>query len=460
MVSPVLLSVIIAVVAIVVIFVAYAMTKRRIVPPNLVHIVQRGRTTTSYGSGKEGGNVYYEWPGWLPLLGVTVRTLPVSNFDLNLEGYNAYDKDRLPFIVDVKSFFRIEDTNIAASKVENFDELKEHLSGIVQGAVRSILAKSDLETIMSERSIYGKEFTDAVDENMKQWGVIPAKNIELMDVRDEANSNVIANIMAKKKSEIEKESRVVVAENNQKASQAEIEAQQIVEVRKAEAKQIVGTRTAESDKQVGIANERSRQEVQDEMKVTKTKEMAVLEVATVRKAEIEKQAIVVEADAKKQAQIVKSEGDFKASQNDAEAIKVKGYANADVVKASKEAEAKGIEVTGLAKAETEKAIQLASVTAQKELASAIGENQGYQQYLITIKQVEAQQAIGIEQAKNIGHADIKIIANADNIADGLNKAGTLLTSKTGQGLASVLEGLSQTEIGKSLAEKFIDKGKK
>ncbi len=460
MLSQDVIAVIVTIAIILIAFIVYAMTKRRIVPPNLVHIVQRGKTTTSYGSGKEGGNVYYEWPSWLPLFGVTVRTLPVSNFDLNLENYNAYDKDRLPFIVDIKSFFRIEDTNIAASKVENFDELKEHLSGIVQGAVRSILAKSDLETIMSERSMYGEEFTKTVEENMKQWGVIPAKNIELMDIRDEVNSSVIANIMAKKKSEIEKESRVVVAENNQKAAQAEIEAQQIVEVRKAEAKQIVGTRTAESDKQVGIANEKSKQEVQEEMKATKTKEMAVLEVATVRKAEIEKQAIVVEADAKKQALIVKSEGDFKAAQNDAEAIKVNGYANADVVKASKEAEAKGIELTGLAKAESEKAIQLASVTAQKELASAIGENQGYQQYLITIKQVEAQQAIGIEQAKNIGHADIKIIANADNATDGLNKVGTLLTSKNGQGLASVLEGLAQTEIGKSLTEKFLDKDKK
>jgi flotillin len=50
----------------------------------------------------------------MPVLGVTVRELPVSNFDLDLVRYEAYDKNRLPFTVDVKAFFRIEDTNTAA----------------------------------------------------------------------------------------------------------------------------------------------------------------------------------------------------------------------------------------------------------------------------------------------------------------------------------------------------------
>jgi flotillin len=97
--------------------------------------------------------VYYKRPTWLPLFGVTVRELPVSNFDLDLNSYEAYDKNRLPFIVDVKAFFRIADTNQAAQKVENMMELKDNLAGIVQGSVRSIMAKSDLESIMQERSI-------------------------------------------------------------------------------------------------------------------------------------------------------------------------------------------------------------------------------------------------------------------------------------------------------------------
>jgi len=448
----------------------WVLSKRRIVAPNVVHIVQQGKKTISYGSGKPAGNVYYRWPSWMPVIGITVRELPVSNFDLDLTEYDAYDKDRLPFKVDIKAFFSIADTNIAAAKVGSFEELRIHLSGIVQGAVRSILAKSDLETIMSERSQYGQEFTNSVRDNLMQWGVQCTKNIELMDVRDASGSRVIENIMAKKKSDIEKESRVVVAENNQKASQAEIEANQIVEVSKAEAFQKVGEKKAQSEKNVGIAQEKSKQEVQEEAKLTKTKEMAVFEVATVRKAEIEKKAVVVNAEAEKEATIVKSEaqrqsaivvseGEKTSAENIASATKAKGFANAEVVQKTKAAEAEGIKATSLAEAEGEKAMQLASVTAQKELAAAIGENQGYQQYLITIRQVEAQQAIGVEQAKNIGHADIKIIANAGTIEEGINGATNLFSSKLGQNIAATLEGLAQTDLGRAALDKILAKEK-
>jgi flotillin len=35
---------------------------RRVVSTNVVHIVQRGRTTMPYGTGLDAGNVYYAWP--------------------------------------------------------------------------------------------------------------------------------------------------------------------------------------------------------------------------------------------------------------------------------------------------------------------------------------------------------------------------------------------------------------
>src|SRR5574344_1674345 len=84
---------------------------RVVVHTNMVHIVQSKKKTTSYGTGQEGKNVYYAWPSWVPFFGVTVIKLPVSNFDLSLKDYEAYDKDRVPFMVDVTAFFRIKDTS-------------------------------------------------------------------------------------------------------------------------------------------------------------------------------------------------------------------------------------------------------------------------------------------------------------------------------------------------------------
>jgi len=276
----------------------YALSLRRIVPTNVVHIVQRGDKTVSYGVGK-GSNVYYEWPKWLPQFGVMVRELPVSNFDIDLAKYSAYDKDRVPFVVDVKAFFHIENTNKAAEKVESFAELKGQLENVVQGAVRSILAKSKLEEIMEERSLFGVQFTEAVNADLANWGVASIKNIELMDVRDSEGSNVIHQIMAKRMSAIDMESRTEVAKNTKLAEQAELTAQQEVDVTKAETEKIageaqakslqaIGIAKAEATKKAGIAEQQSISDIAQAERATAEQQMEVVKVNEIKQAEIDK----------------------------------------------------------------------------------------------------------------------------------------------------------------------------
>jgi flotillin len=474
--SIVLLVAIAAGLILVLVLIINILKLRRIVPANTVHIIQRAKTTVSYGVSQPAGNVYYKWPIWLPMLGVTVRELPVSNFDLDLNSYEAYDKNRLPFIVDVKAFFRIADTNQAAQKVESMNELHDHLAGIVQGSVRSIMAKSDLESIMQERSIYGEQFTNDVKDELIQWGVVPVKNIELMDIKDAKDSNVIQDIMAKKKSEIEKESRITVALNRQKAQEAEIESTKEVEVKKAMAAQASGEAEAKSDQAVGIAKQHAEQAISEESKVTAEKTMAVSQVNTVRAAEIEREAAIVSANKQKeivsigadaekyqrevQAQAQKSvieieaEAKKTAVEKEAEASKFRIEQVAAATLVQQQNEAKGKQSIGLAEAEAEKAKQLASVTAQTTLAKEVGENKEYQQYLITIEQIKAGRDVGIEQAKNIGNAKIEILANAGNIESGLNKITDVFTSKGAAALNGLFAGLEQTEAGKALVNKL------
>jgi flotillin len=196
MTTSILSILMVAIPAVILLFIVFwLLSLRRIVPTNMVHILQRGKNTVSYGIGKVS-NVYYAFPNWMPVIGVEVRTLPVSNFDVELIAYSAYDKDRVPFVVDIKAFFHIADTNKAAEKVESFEDLKGQLINIVQGTVRSILAKSTLESIMEERSVFGEQFTQNVKEDLKNWGVEAVKSIELMDVRDAKESEVIHQIMA------------------------------------------------------------------------------------------------------------------------------------------------------------------------------------------------------------------------------------------------------------------------
>jgi flotillin len=466
----------------------YILKLRRIVPTNVVHIVQRGSKTVSYGVGKTS-NVYYEWPNWLPYFGVEVRELPVSNFDIDLQDYSAYDKDRVPFVVDVKAFFHIADTNVAAAKVSSYEELKAQLKNVVQGAVRSILAKSPLESIMEERSIFGEQFTEAVNKDLKNWGVESIKNIELMDVRDAHDSEVIHQIMAKRMSAIDMESRLEVAKNHQLAEEAELEARQKVSVKKADTDRIageanaksaqaIGIANAEATKKSGIADQQALADVAEARKSTEEKNMEVKRVTDVKTAEIDKQAAIIRAEENKATEIIQAEKEKKKIEVATDADKYRVQTNTDASKyqieinaqaaleakqreaqgiaAVGEAEASVIKAKGVSEAEALKLEQLASVTAQTELAREIGENEGYQDYLIRVKTVDKDEAVEIAKAeamaKALQSADLKILANSGDVNSGMNSFADILSSKGGSQINGFLEALKQNPEAEGLLE--------
>ena len=481
---PWVLGVLVAIVFI--LLVKWMLSLRRVVKPSEVHVVRRSKKTEVYGDIQKlnaaansddqpkgdataadvAGNSYYAIPSWMPIWGVEVQVLPLANFSVDLNDYEAYDKDRLPFMVDVTAFFRIADYRQAASRIESNKTLTEHLKKIVQSAVRSILANDSLDEIMGQRAIYGDKFTTEVKNNLKEWGIVPVKSIELMDVRDKSGEKVIDNIMKKRKSFIERESRIEVAKNQQAAREEEIKAEQAVALKEQEKEQIVGERTADREKAVGIAKEKAQQEIQEQAKETKTKEMAVIQVQTVRQAEINKEKLIVESNAKKEAgkieaetQVLVAEQGKVAAGYDAEALLIKTTKDAEgqLVVAQKEAE--GIKAKGEAQATAKEKLGLAEVQPQIILAKEIGENEGYQTYLIEIKKVEASQAVGVEQAKNLGNAQIKIVANpgGGSIQEGVSSVMDLFSARGGQALGSMLETFAGTEQGQALLGKLLGK---
>ena len=423
---------------------------RRVVPTNMVHIVQSSKKTVSYGRGRVDGNTYYAIPSFIPFFGVTVTHFPESIFDISLRDYEAYDTGRLPFVVDIKAFFRIADSQIAAQRVANFPELQGQLMGVLQGAVRGILGNNKLENIMQDRSNLGEMFTKEVNDQLQEWGVTTAKMIEFMDIRDSNGSQVIQNMMAKEKSRIEKESRVTVADNIREAEMKEIEAKREIALTRTQAEQQVGIREAEAAKEVGIAKEKSNQQVQTEAKITTEKVMEVQKVQNVAQAEIDKEVAIVKANEQKQVQVVNAQATKESQIIKADAEKESTVRIADGNLQATLKQSEGIQAEGLAKAEAEKAILLAPVNAQLTLAKEIGENQSYQAYLIEVRKVEATEAVGKEMAQAMREADLKVIANSGSVQNGVASLGDIFTPAGGTSIAGMLEALAQTDQGKAL----------
>lgn len=425
------------------IWVICAVSFRVVVSTNDVHIVQSAKSTVSYGKDQKDGNTYYDWPAWMPVIGVQMIKLPVSVFDLHLQEYAAYDKGRVPFVVDIMAFFRITDSNMAAQRVSNMKDLYTQLDGILKSAARSILATSEIEEILEGRAQFGVRFTDEVNRELIQWGVQTVKNIEFMDIRDAQGSQVIANIMSKKKSLIEMQSRVEVATNMKTAQMAEIDAQRAVKTQEQDALEQIGVRTAEKAQKVGIAEQQANQAVRDQEKVTVEKVMAVKQVEQVRAAEIERGVQVVKADQQKQVAVIEADG------HKQQTILV---AEGDLGKAKLDAEA--TRLAGVAKGEAETAVLMAPVTTQVTLAKEIGSNEGYQRYLMGVKQIEANQIVGVEQAKALTAADVRVIANAGNPVEGVKSVMDLMTPKGGMQLGAMAEAFAGTEAGAAILSKF------
>ena len=295
-----------------------------------------------------------------------------------------------------------------------------------------ILASSDIEDILQGRSTFGEQFTREVTEQLTHWGVSAVKNIELMDIRDSQESRVIHNIMDKKKSHIEMESRTEVAKNKKIAEIAEIEAKREVDLQNQVATQAVGLRTVEAQREVALQTETAEQAIKEQQKLTKQKEMEVRKVELVKVAEIEKETQIIKAEQIKETLILEADGALEA----------------------KRKEAAGIQAEGVAKAEAEKALQLAPVQAQIELAKEIGENKSYQEYLVTIRRVEAEETVGVKQAEALMQANIKVIANSGDINQGFKSISDVLSSKGGTAIGALLEGMNNTEVGGTLLSKL------
>lgn len=413
----------------------YTITRRKVVAPNEVHIVQTGSTRKAYGDYRKLGenvtNVYYDFPEIFPVVGNVVTVLPISVFKVELAGYEAYDKDRVPFLVDIFANFVINEPLIAAQKIADFEELKEQLQKILQGVVRKTLSTEGVEDIMVERKKLGEAFKAEANIQVQNYGV-EAIYLEFMNIEDTESSTIISDIQAKRESEIKKESRIEIAENNKQAKIKEIDANQEAQVAEQQALLKVGSEEAKTKREVGIAEQQATQKIKEAEKITQEKEMDVLRVNEVKTAEIIKDKEIVKAEQDKQTKILSAEAEKESLSNIAEGNLIKQQKNAE-----------GIKVEGIAKADAERAMQLAPVEAKIALAKEISKQPAYIEYLLGIEKFGVEKTVGVEKAQALKEAKIKIIATG-NGQEQINNALEALSPKGGANIGGMLEAFKAT----------------
>ncbi len=438
----------------------YVITQlRKVVPTNEVHIVQRGSKSVAHGKGLQGGNVYLAWAPWVPVFWIAVQKLPLSIFTLELNGYEAYDEGKVPFQVDITAFFEIKEPVLAAEKIFTIGELKDQLNETVKWVVRKILASRDVVDIMESRADIKNEFYDEVLSSVKSWGV-ELKNVEFMDIRDANGSQVITNIMMKKRSLIEAESEIEVAENNKRAiiekenksaearaqaaeakSKADIiesDAQRLAELQRIENDKLTQNQDIEKDRVLSIQKEEAKQNFYESEKETKDKMLAVKQVEDERTAEIAKSIELIKAEEQKQKSIIDAEGAKAQVELEAEADKVK-------VELEAGAEKMKIESIWIAKAKELDYIGTAEAKNKAQMAESLNTfTEDSLSYMVKQLEVSLAEVVDLEKAKALSKADVKVISTGANGGEGVKSFMDLFSANGGTNIGAMVEAAKNT----------------
>lgn len=416
-----------------VIWLILMMSWRRVVPTNEYHIVQRSNKTVEYGKDRPAGNSYYAIPSFIPIFWVTVQVMPGTIFDITINNYDAFDSGRVPFMVDIAGFFRIDNPAIAAQRIKTIDELNSQLSAIVSSVARTILGKMDINDILETRSSLWDSFMEEISKNVKEFGLVCTKNIELMKIYDTPGSSIIYNIQKKKESQIERDAKISIAENNKEAREKEIESERQIELARIDKEKQVGEADAENRKIVEIAKQQAYQKINIEKKETIARELEAKMVQETNEAEIAKQKKIIEEEQEKAVKVIKAEAEAETLKKIAEGRKAAAKNDAEATIEKAEAEAKAIQKKATAEAEGEKAKKEATVADQVKLLQEISKNQEYSKYLQAIKAIEMFGLAEQKKAEALQKADIKYLATGSE-----NKYGEFL-GKLGLGMETFKE---------------------
>jgi regulator of protease activity HflC (stomatin/prohibitin superfamily) len=116
-------------------------------------------------------------------------------------------KDGASVTVDTLVYWRVVDAGRAAIQVANYGQA---VMGAAQGALRDIIGRNDLGTLLSQRRELDEQLTLVLDEQTEPWG-IKVQSVQLRDVKVPDNLQDALSRMAQ--AERERQARVILGES-------------------------------------------------------------------------------------------------------------------------------------------------------------------------------------------------------------------------------------------------------
>lgn len=403
-----------------------------VVEPNKAHVVvSMGGGRKIYHPARDGStSAYFYLPFLMQRIIVSLENVKHEINDIELKDLNV-----APFKCDITCWFRIENPELAAEKLDVDEDgnimrsITETLNAQIQGVARSAAMGQEVIDLMRNRQGFGEEVFKQVNGDLDEWGVQLVK-LEIIDFNDTDNSHVIGDYEARREAEVASETRQIVAQREQEAKVKEAEAKRISEKARIDAEQEIEMRDLEKQQQVGVREQEAKVKIAEQADKANARQVAADKTKVIGEAQYTAEAQVINAKGHAEAQARMADG-----QKEAEVTLATGKAEA--VKLDAQAQAEATEKKGTAEAEVIRQKGLSEAEALEKKAVAQGKFQDASKE-VEFKRIEAD----VEKAKYASMAEAYKAANIQVVTDNMDFMG--FGAKQGIGLGLALNNVKQT----------------
>ncbi len=154
----------------------------------------------------------------VPLADSTTATVDTRVLSTSFKAEKTLTKDNVPVDVDAILFWQVKNVQSAMLNVQSYYDSVLLAS---QTAMRDIIGKSELSSMLAGRDIIGKDIQELITQRTFEWGIV-AISVEIRDVTIPPElQNAMARVAT---SDREKQARVILAESESLAADKMIEA--------------------------------------------------------------------------------------------------------------------------------------------------------------------------------------------------------------------------------------------
>jgi regulator of protease activity HflC (stomatin/prohibitin superfamily) len=167
-------------------------------------VLRLGRYT-----GVRGPGIFF----LLPFVETTPFTIDTRVATSQFSAESTLTRDGASVTVDAIMYWRVVDAGLAAIRVADYTSA---VMGAAQGALRDIIGRNDLSTLLSQRHELDLQLTLILDEQTEPWG-IKVQSVQLRDIKVPANLQDALSRMAQ--AERERQARVILGESEVQVAQ-------------------------------------------------------------------------------------------------------------------------------------------------------------------------------------------------------------------------------------------------